>query len=351
MGYEIDYLPVGEGERSGDAIAIRYGNLQGFHREQTVIVIDGGTQDSGQKLVDHVQSLYDTDIIDYAICTHPDGDHASGLTVVLEQMDVRRLYMHRPWNHAAEIRDLFKDGRITNNSLEVRIRTSLQAAHDLEQVADEQGVPIVEPFFCEATEDNALVFLGPTRDYYQSLIPDFRRTPDAKEPGASLFRKATEAIRWIAESMNIETLEEPEGEKGTSAENNSSAIFLLTLEGRYFLFTGDAGVPALTRVAETAQLYNIDLSKLSFLHVPHHGSKRNVGPTILNRIKAQNAFISASPGGEPKHPAKKVVNALKRRGTQVYATQGFALRHHYNAPVRFGWSNAVELPFYNAVED
>ena len=55
MGFEIDFLPVGEGEKSGDAIALRYGNLSGTRSEQTVLVVDGGTLDSGAALVDHVK--------------------------------------------------------------------------------------------------------------------------------------------------------------------------------------------------------------------------------------------------------------------------------------------------------
>jgi hypothetical protein len=31
IGYEIDFLPVGEGEKSGDAIALRWGNLLLIH--------------------------------------------------------------------------------------------------------------------------------------------------------------------------------------------------------------------------------------------------------------------------------------------------------------------------------
>ncbi|MBF4307570.1 MBL fold metallo-hydrolase, partial [Vibrio anguillarum] len=44
MGYEIDFLGVGEESKSGDAIALRYGNLHGHRDEQTVVVIDGGFQ-------------------------------------------------------------------------------------------------------------------------------------------------------------------------------------------------------------------------------------------------------------------------------------------------------------------
>jgi hypothetical protein len=34
MGYEIDFLGVGEESKSGDAIAIRFGNLHGARRSK-----------------------------------------------------------------------------------------------------------------------------------------------------------------------------------------------------------------------------------------------------------------------------------------------------------------------------
>ncbi|PTB91385.1 MBL fold hydrolase, partial [Marinobacter sp. Z-F4-2] len=54
MGYEVDVLGVGEKSTSGDAIAIRYGNLHGSREEQTVVVIDGGYKGDGAKLVEHI---------------------------------------------------------------------------------------------------------------------------------------------------------------------------------------------------------------------------------------------------------------------------------------------------------
>ena len=50
IGYEIDFLAVGEGEKSGDAIALRFGSLLTDPPQQTVFVIDGGFKDSGQAL-------------------------------------------------------------------------------------------------------------------------------------------------------------------------------------------------------------------------------------------------------------------------------------------------------------
>ena len=79
MGFEIDFLAVGDGEKSGDAIAVRWGNLSGSRVEQRILVIDGGTLEAGQNLVDHIKTYYKTDSVDAVISTHPDIDHACGL--------------------------------------------------------------------------------------------------------------------------------------------------------------------------------------------------------------------------------------------------------------------------------
>jgi hypothetical protein len=42
VGHEVDFLPVGNGERSGDAIALRYGDpLSNDPLRKWVVVIDG----------------------------------------------------------------------------------------------------------------------------------------------------------------------------------------------------------------------------------------------------------------------------------------------------------------------
>jgi beta-lactamase superfamily II metal-dependent hydrolase len=100
---------------------------------------------------------------------------------------------------------------------------------------------------------------------------------------------------------------------------------------------------------------------VKYIQVPHHGSKRNVGPTVLDRIlgpkKAQEAFdktafVSAAKDGEPKHPARKVVNAFQRRGAKVFATKGSGLyQHSKDLPLRAGWRTATNLAFYEQVDE
>jgi len=87
MGFEVDFLAVGEGEKSGDAIVVRWGDLAGQRAEQKVLIIDGGTLEAGKNLVNHVQNYYGTTYVDAVLCTHPDIDHACGLKVVLEELD------------------------------------------------------------------------------------------------------------------------------------------------------------------------------------------------------------------------------------------------------------------------
>ena len=363
MGFEIDFLAVGKEGQSGDAIALRFGNLYGKREEQFIVVIDGGFKESGEQLVNHIKKYYDNKgIVDLVVLTHPDADHASGLEVVLSELTVKKLWMHQPWNHTQDIANMFKDGRVTDQSVSIAIRKSLESARTLENLAKSKGIPIEEPFTglrLWAANANIMV-IGPTIPYYESLLPNFKGTPEPKELYKLIEQAATaitEFISKIAETFDIETLDDG-GE--TSAENNSSSIIAIFTDNQTLLFTADAGISALTQAAYILGSIGINYKNISFMQVPHHGSKRNVGPNILDQLigpklaedkSIKTAFVSAARDGLPKHPAKKVTNAFRRRGAYVYATQGNGWRQSYEAPVREGWASGSPLPFYNEVEE
>lgn len=347
--FEVDFLPVGEGECSGDAIALRYQYPVNGVFQQFVAIIDGGTKDSGEQLVNHVNTHYKTNVVDVVISTHPDRDHSSGLSVVLEKMAVRELLMHQPWQYAEDIRDLFQSTRLTIARLETKMEESLRHAKELEDIAIRKGVRIIEPF-AGVGIPGFMTVLGPTPELYQELLPHFRGTPEAKQ-AAPIFQQVQQSIETametVAEALHIETL--TDASDHFSAENRTSVITLFNLGGKKVLFTGDADIEALTAAADYAQALGIPLNDLHLLHVPHHGSRHNVGPTILNRIRAEKAQISASKDS-PKHPAKKVVNALTRRGSKVFATQGMKILHSNPPMARPEWGPVQPLPFYDRVE-
>lgn len=365
MGYEIDYLAVGEGEKSADAICLRYGNLTGTRSEQTVITIDGGTLESGALLVEHIKKYYGTEIVDIAILTHPDTDHASGMREVLEKLIVKQVLMHLPWNHSSDVKELLDDTRVSTNSIREKAKRNLAAAREIEQMAKKKNIPIIEPF-AGAGNKSGFKVIGPTEDFYQEMLAGFKFMPgvaDAKAADLSFmdFIRAAgkEILKWLEENWFTETLQEPDTD-ATSPENNSSAIILIEADSRKLLFTGDAGVPALTAAADYADANTISLNGIKFFDVPHHGSRRNLGPSILNRLfgnirpqdsKDWTAYISAAKDGAPKHPHKKVTNALLRRGAAVHVTAGNNIRHHHQAPDRPGWTTVQPLPLYTQVED
>jgi beta-lactamase superfamily II metal-dependent hydrolase len=344
---EIDFLTVGNGERSGDAIALRYGNFTDPN-QQYVIVIDGGTIDSGKKLIELIKSTYSTNYVDLVICTHPDGDHSSGLREVLKQLTIGELWIQQPWNYSHLISDMFKDGRMTPNSLSERLKDAYSFAYELVQIANKKNITINEPYAGRTFNNGTIELLGPSKDYYVSLIPEFNKSPEVKEDLiVKAYTSLMEGVKAVMETMDYETLDES-GE--TTGENNTSVVTLLKFNSQNYLFTGDAGIPALKKVIEYSKTKKIDLSNLNFFQVPHHGSKRNISPSILNVIKTERAYISAAKE-DTDHPSKRVINALIRRGASVYSTEGKNLRFHNNAPAREGYSAAIPLPFFDQVEE
>ncbi len=345
---EVDFLAVGNGEKSGDAIAIRWGDFSDASK-QYVVVIDGGTTESGEALVKLIKEIYKTAFVGLVICTHPDGDHSSGLRVVLNELGVGKLWMHRPWDRSGEISHMFKDGRITNDSLGERLREAYNFAHELQKIAKEKNIPIEEPFAGKTISGGGakITILGPSEDAYVSLIPNFAKSPEVKVATERFSAGLKEAVNWVKEALHIETLDES-GE--TTAENNSSVVSLFEFDVKRVLFTGDAGIPAMKEVINYADRQGISLENISLFQVPHHGSRRNISPSILNRIKAGTAYISAAKKAE-KHPAKKVVNACIRRKMSVFSTKGNSLCHHHNAPFREGYSAATQLEFSEMVEE
>lgn len=349
MGMEIDILAVGDGARSGDAIAIRYWTALFGYR---VMIVDGGTKDSGERLVQHVQAIYGTNRVDDVVNTHPDGDHSSGLSVVIEQLQVGRLWMHRPWNYAENIRHLFHDGRITDDSLEQRYREALQSAHELEAAALTRQIPISEPY--QGAQIGPFTVLSPEANWYVGqLVPNFRGAPELKQELAldamlkGIVDTAKTAMKWVLETLDYETLTET-GE--TSAQNESSVVMCGNFDGQKVLITGDAGLEALARAYVYATSIGLRLDDLWMLQVPHHGSRNNVTPSLLNVIKGKYAIASAAAKDE-LHPRRVVTNALRRRGAKVYGTNGVSLRLHVGMGDRSGWDTpAVEIPFYGEVE-
>ena len=354
MSFELDIHAVGEGQSSGDAITLRFGR---FHTpQQKVVVVDGGFKADGERLVDWIPDVYGTRTINLMVSTHPHDDHVGGLRPILESLEVRELWMHRPWARSRSINRFVTDGRVTHRSLTERLQRSFKQAHELEQLANVKGVLVREPFAGTTFEDAVLV-AGPTEDFYASLMASFDAEQRAASLGQLVVRAASAAARWITESWDKEALVEP-GDDAVSPVNNSSTILYLNLE-RLILLTADAGVPALRQALDRLSLSQLS-TDFKWLQLPHHGSKRNVGPSILNRLIGPPfgpttnkwGIASAAKDGRPKHPSQRVINAVRRRGGQAQSTSGNSIRlPSSDAPPRPGHQALSTLEFVSGYED
>lgn len=357
MGLEIDFLAVGDGETSGDAIAARWGNLHGPRAEQTVIVVDGGFSDDGEALVSHIRQHYGTDAVDIVISTHPDRDHANGLRVVLENARVGELWMHLPWNHSNEIRTAKAMGFRSPQILD-KFEKNMAAAADTEEIARALGIPIIEPFAGQQSADGVITVLSPSQAYYEQLLAEIAYS-ERSALSALLTRAGSQiaaaAQRLVSEDLIGETLTDW---GDTSPQNNTSVIALIHVDGHSALLTADAGMPPLGMAADILERAGLAPGRLGFVQVPHHGSRRNVGPTVLTRLLGEKGqteskgvgFVSAARDSD-KHPAKKVTNAFLRRGYPVHGTEGQHKWHHRNAPPRENYVSSTPYPLHTQVPE
>jgi beta-lactamase superfamily II metal-dependent hydrolase len=336
--FEIDFLPVeaadGPSSKSGDAIAARFTDTYGLER---VIVIDAGFKDVGQAVVDCVRGHYGTSTVDLVISTHPDSDHLNGLETVIEQLDVDELLVHRPRLHARDV------GSFPN----------LESLDSLIAAASRRRVRLTEPFAGLERFGGALRVLGPTESFYEECLREQLSSGYAtKALIAKLTRRDVANFRAAAELLTLptETLDET---SDTTARNESSVVTLLTVDDQRLLFTGDAGAKALGLALDEyeAVVGPLVAAPLDMVQVPHHGSRRNVTPSLLDRLLGppgrQHAYgvvaVASSALADEKHPHPQVTNAFLRRGAPVTATEGRHLLESHGCS-RYGWSPVAALP-------
>lgn len=339
--FEIDFLPVANsaedaGTKSGDAIAARFHDHAG---QQRVIVIDAGFQATGQELVEHIVEYYQTEYVDLAISTHPDGDHINGLSTVIEELEVGELLVHQPRAHAGSSASFV---------------TNIEAVDSLIETSIRHHTVVSSPFTGKTRFDGILRILGPDRVFYEQLLDEHIDDERSGARSLNLTRAARKFRNIFADAVSLIPFEETLTDFGeTTPRNETSVVTLLTIDGQRILFTGDAGQRSLSRIADEyeRQVGSFKDSPLSIIQVPHHGSRRNIGPTLLDRILGPRGLPHSNTEGivsaardAPKHPSAKVTNAFLRRGASITVTAGRTVCCPNGVAMRPGWGPAPVLP-------
>jgi beta-lactamase superfamily II metal-dependent hydrolase len=350
--FEIDFLPVGTG--NGDAICIRYGNDEtGYYLH----VVDGGYTDTADTIIDHIETYYGKHyFIHHMVLSHADNDHAMGLIAVLQRFKVLNLWMNRPWLYAAEILQHFH-GNYTLDGLIQRIRDMHPYLVELEEIAKTKGTIVRNVF--QGDIIGPFRVLAPSRERYISLLPDLDKTPTSYRDAqvVAFWKGIVEAAKnWLDETWDIETLSNNPNPP-TSASNETCVVQHGIIEDRRILLTADVGPAGLHESADYASSLGL-LRPPHFVQVPHHGSRRNVTPDVLDRWLGPKMAEGASYGsaycsvGNDKsdYPRGQVKNAFQRRGYPVHVTRGQAKTYFSGRELRPGWVRSTPEAFAERVE-
>jgi len=330
VNYQIEMLNVG----SADAFIIYFIDENNTGH---LVLVDAGNYSDGQIIIDHIRKYYLNYVIDLAIVTHPDDDHYGGFIKMLEKLRdkerdavrINKFWVNDPGNNHIdkdEVKWITKQKSVNVKARSVfdldghgnlidLIDSILGKSAREEKFAVIYKNPLNNNLPCILSDFKFPCFkiIGPTQAYYEYLLPNFRN--DA----LNFFEKEDDSNYNASKDISYgDSLSKylDDACDDTSAHNQSSLIFLFEPQnGDKYLFMGDAGRESFNNIPP---LLRNQVKNISWLKVPHHGSKHNMDSTMINWIKPKTAYISTKGIGNFLNQC--TVNALKRSGCSVYST-------------------------------
>jgi beta-lactamase superfamily II metal-dependent hydrolase len=308
MKYEYEVLKLG----NADAIFIRhYVNDIPY-----VILIDAGNVTDWEKIKRHLNTYYNTNTIDLAVCTHPDQDHIGGFFGLLEDEDITisEFWLIDPAAYLDE-NDIkhyqTKEGAM-NAVRKIFNKPNDESQNLIDILIDRKDINAKTVIAGGEHSILPIKVVAPTKDYYgevvKNMVEDYGCAKVYEEADTTEYDEAEQVSVDTAKS-SIDTCDDD-----TSPYNQSSIVILYEPENsKKILFTGDACCASLVKMIEDyPEIKNIDLLK-----VPHHGSKHNLSSAIIDTLQPKTSYISAK--GTRKHPSSAIVNYLSKYGN-VYST-------------------------------
>lgn len=312
-GFEVFFLYLG----NADSIFVRH-YTQGV---KTTILIDGGCK-KHTPIVRNFLRFLGENVINHLVCSHHHEDHAAGLVDLVQDAS---LTFGKAWVHTGllAVDGIERNRFLIYENLLRRIQESKKIQTDLVSALNNRRILIEEPF--AFAQIGPFTIVSPTREFYNAQLGLIHQDAIAQ---ALNDRYKARDLRVMMETVfgKAAETEEEEGELGgepTSPENEISTVLLMPWTNtnnitQNFLLTADSGTAALTELKSRSQNASDMLKNLDWMQIPHHGSRRNLNSDLIDYFRPKTGFISAE--GSNKHPSKKLVNAIKQNGGNVYST-------------------------------
>lgn len=341
VDYHIEMLDVG----AADAFIIYLVEQYGESRTNHLILVDAGNYGDGDNVLKHIRKYYEKPRIDLAIVTHCDKDHYGGFVRMLEKIQngdddsvlISNFWINDPSKHGINADDV--KWVKTQNTVNERLKSvyTVNNGLNLLDLIKTLRIPSQQCFSSLDFDRNdfypqknklydCITIVGPTENYYESQILDMRNQLHAiVESSESLTSLSNESAKYIDDASD-----------DISSHNQTSIIFLIELNGKKYLFTGDAGEDAFGNICFTHKPL---MKNVYWLKVPHHGSDHNLSSELIAEMNPHVAYISTE--REEHYLSQTTVDALKAVGCRVYSTHVHGnMLHHGN---RHGYTTAEPL--------
>ncbi len=304
-GLSVTMLEVGQGE------AIFMKNETG-----TTYLIDGGSSDLGRvgtyRLSPYLLSIGEA-CIDYALVTHADEDHISGLKELMEGGRIQIKHLVLPGIEVLS-RSLMTSDQLTKDK-EMREYGRRDEAVERENYG-QKGV----------YSDHSHPVTGLPKDRLSAEEAYLNLEQLANSLGIKVlyFNAGAEIVDG---DLRIECLHPVRGYQFTSS--NSYSMVLSVSYGAFdLLLTGD-----LERNGESLVMERLvsgsgvagdkSIRDYDVLKVAHHGSKNSTGDEFLQIIKPEYALISCAQDNRYGHPHKELIDRLYQHGARILITNEY----------------------------
>lgn len=321
--FYVEMLPADH----GDCLLLTYGEQgKAPHR----ILIDGGTAATFPRLRRRLEALPPGQRhFELLIVTHIDSDHIDGVLKLLDLQPPVSFgdIWFNGWQHLVPPRSRKlgpRQGDILGNLLSQRYKLPWNKAFGGRTVV----VPDTGPLPTHKLESGMrLTLLSPTWKELDQL--DSQWINESFRQG----RFPGEAPLTLGQRRNqLAELSHSLFAGDTAPANGSSIAVLAEYGGKCCLLTGDAFAPTL--VSSLQRLGPRPL-KVDAFKLPHHGSRANVSPELLESLQCSHYLVSTS-GAHFNHPDTEALQLILQHGLHK-AKAPVRFHFNYEVPTTRGW--------------
>lgn len=283
----------------GDALWLSYGEPPDIHH----VLIDAGPKETIGSLVPQLeQRIKDlprrANPIELLVISHIDADHIQGVISLLSAPNRLKLFRDVWFNGFKHLSPTLLGGVDGE-----RLTELLEEHPDRWNKAFDQGpVALREDGTLPTVKLKGgleLTLLSPTLEALEKLAPKWER--EVTKAGLVAGKGAAVPPAWQRDEMlgwDIDAAAAAPYSRDRSEPNESSITFIATYEGKSVLCAADAHSETL---ADSLDRLGSGPHRFTAVKLSHHGSRGNVGPSFLERVRSGNWLISTN-GASFGHP-------------------------------------------------